>query len=319
MADQPSPADSVARHWTAWLPAAARPYAQLSRLDRPIGWQLLLLPCWMGMAIVRTQDGFWSPDQWRALFFLIGAIAMRGAGCTYNDMIDRHIDAAVERTRGRPIPSGAVSLQQALFWMLVQCGIGLWVLFQLPEPARWIALASLPLIALYPFMKRITWWPQVWLGIVFSWGALVGGATVSALHAFLPETVALYVGCVFWVIAYDTIYALQDKEDDALIGVRSTARLFGSRWRDWTMGFYAAALFFWAVALWFAGAPWPIFLALALIGGGLIWPIVQSVKDDDPASALAAFKANALIGLAVLAAFMLEPVWTTLRPILSGN
>jgi 4-hydroxybenzoate polyprenyltransferase len=318
MSQPSSPGDSIVRHWTAWLPEPVRPYAQLSRLDRPIGWQLLLLPCWMGMAIVRTQDGFWSPDQWRAFAFLIGAIAMRGAGCTYNDIVDRHIDARVARTWGRPLPSGAVKLWQAGVWLLAQCLIGLWALLMLPEFARNVALVSLPLIAIYPFMKRITWWPQAWLGIVFSWGALVGGAATTTSNWLPPESLLLYAGCISWVIAYDTIYALQDREDDALIGVRSTARLFGPRWRDWTIGFYAAALFFWAVAAYVAGAPWPVFLLLAAIGAGLIWPIVQGIRDDDPASALAAFKANALIGLAVLIAFLLEPAWRTLRPALGG-
>ena len=313
---QRRPADALAAHWTGALPTPLRAYAQLSRFDRPIGWQLLLLPCWMGIAVVRIQDGFWPEDAVHAAAFLFGAILMRGAGCTYNDIVDRDIDAKVERTRGRPLPSGRVTTTQAWIWLAAQCALALVALFLLPRFAQITAIASLPLVAIYPFMKRVTWWPQAWLGIVFSWGALVGGAATS--QSLLPETVALYAGCFFWVIAYDTIYALQDKEDDALVGVRSTARLFGARWRDWTLGFYATALFLWGVSAYLAGAPWPTFAALAIVGSVLIWPALQKPEDGKPETALAAFKANALIGLAVVIAFALEPVWLTVRPYLGG-
>jgi 4-hydroxybenzoate polyprenyltransferase len=310
------PADALAQHWTDRLPARAKPYAQLSRLDRPIGWQLLLMPCWMGLALVRTEDGFFAPDAVYALAFAAGAVAMRGAGCTYNDIVDRDIDAKVARTRARPIPSGAVSVRAAWVWLLAQCLVGLAALLALPRLAQLVALGALPLVALYPFMKRVTWWPQAWLGIVFSWGALVSGAAVAWPPTMPTESLLLYAGCIAWTIGYDTIYALQDREDDALIGVRSTARLFGARWRVWTTGFYVAALFLWGLAARWAGAPWWTIAALALVAALLIWPMLQGIDEAKPFSALRAFKRNALIGLAIACVFALEPAWRTLRPLL---
>ena len=313
----PAPADSLARHWTARLPKRARAFAQLSRLDRPIGWRLLYLPCLMGIALVRTQDGFWWSDGWNALLFLVGAIAMRGAGCTYNDIVDRDIDARVARTHGRPLPSGAVNLLEAWVWLAAQALIGFLVLLALPRFAQFTALASLPLVALYPFMKRITWWPQAFLGLVFSWGALVAGAATA--RALAPETLLLYGACFFWVMGYDTIYALQDKEDDALVGVKSTARLFGEHWRAWTIGFYLAALLLWSAAAYVAGAQWPTFLVLGALGAFVIWPELERPQETYPASALASFRANALIGAAIAGALALEPLWRTLRPFLDGR
>ncbi|MBX9747093.1 MAG: 4-hydroxybenzoate octaprenyltransferase [Hyphomonadaceae bacterium] len=313
------PADALRQHWTDRLPAAWKPFAQLSRLDRPIGWQLLLLPCWMGIAVARTGYGFFGDDLKYAALFLIGAIAMRGAGCTYNDILDRDIDAKVERTRLRPLPSGAVSLKAAWAWLLLQCLVGLGVLLALPHLAQIVALIAVPLVALYPLMKRITWWPQAWLGIVFSWGALVGGAAVAyEPDGIAYETVALYAGCIMWTIGYDTIYALQDREDDALVGVRSTARLFADKWRMWTSVFYVAALAFWTMAGAAAGAGVIVAASLSLIGVTLIWPMLQGVDDKSPETALRAFKRNALIGTAVMLAFSLEPIWRTLRPFLNG-
>ncbi len=310
------PADSLARHWTDRLPAAWSPYVQLSRLDRPIGWQLLLLPCWMGIALVRTQDGFFPEDALYAFACLIGAVAMRGAGCTYNDIVDRDIDAQVARTRARPIPAGKLSVRGAGMWLVAQCFVGLLCLLVFPAQAQLTALAAIPLVAAYPFMKRITWWPQAWLGLAFSWGALVGAMAVSRWGEFPSEMFALYAGCIAWVIAYDTIYALQDREDDALIGVRSTARLFGARWRLWTSLFYLAALFLWGVAAWLAGALWPTFVGLGLIGAFLIWPLLQHADPAKPASALTAFKQNATVGLALVIVFAIEPLTRTLRPLL---
>jgi 4-hydroxybenzoate polyprenyltransferase len=313
------PADALKQHWTEHLPRALQPYAQLSRLDRPIGWQLLLLPCLMGLAISRTGYGFFAVDLKFAAAFLIGAIAMRGAGCTYNDILDRDIDAQVARTRGRPLPSGAVGLTQAWLWLALQCLLGLAALMAFPRFAQYVALAALPLVALYPVMKRITWWPQAWLGIVFSWGALVGGAA-TAFPAHMPyENIALYAGCILWTIAYDTIYALQDREDDALVGVRSTARLFGEQWRFWTTLFYIGAVFLWAAAGALAGAPLATMIALSLIGAALIWPMLQRIRDARADSALAAFKFNALIGAAVALVFAGEPVWRTMRPFFGGG
>jgi 4-hydroxybenzoate polyprenyltransferase len=315
------PPDALKTHWTDALPRAWKPYAQLSRLDRPIGWQLLLLPCLMGLAVCRTGYGFFWEDLGYALAFLSGAIAMRGAGCTYNDILDRDIDAKVERTRLRPLPSGAVSLKAAWAWLIAQSLVGLIVLLTLPRLAQITALLALPLVALYPLMKRITWWPQAWLGIVFSWGALVGGAVVggsSIDNGGVPfEAFALYAGCICWTIGYDTIYALQDREDDALVGVRSTARLFADKWRMWTSVFYVLALAFWTTAAAVAGSGVIVAIALSIIGVSLIWPMLQSV-DESPETALAGFKRNALIGAAVLLAFSLEPIWRTVRPYLGA-
>ena len=311
------PADALKQHWTDALPRAWKPYAQLSRLDRPIGWQLLLLPCLMGIAAARTGYGFYWEDLRFALAFVLGAIAMRGAGCTYNDILDRDIDEKVERTRLRPLPSGAVKLKQAWAWLFAQCLVGLIALLMLPPLAQIVTLAAIPLVALYPLMKRITWWPQAWLGIVFSWGALVGGAASSYLRDALPiEAMLLYAGCICWTIGYDTIYALQDSEDDALVGVRSTARLFGDKWRTWTTAFYAGALALWTGAAAVGGAGLIVAGALAVIAALLIWPMLTRVDDARPETALAGFKFNAIIGLAVLLAFAVEPIWRTVRPIL---
>jgi 4-hydroxybenzoate polyprenyltransferase len=311
------PADAQPRHWSARAPAWAQPYARLSRYDRPVGWRLLLVPCLMGLALARAEEGFWwDRDALIALVFLIGAIAMRGAGCTYNDIVDRKIDAAVERTAGRPIPAGQVSVRAAWIWLVAQCAVGLAVLLTLPPAAILWALASLPLVALYPFMKRITWWPQAWLGLCFSWGALVAGAAVD--WRITPEIALLFAGCVAWVIGYDTIYALQDIEDDALIGVRSTARLFGDRWRQATLGFYMSALLLWGMAAMAAGAGWPSVIALALIGFFFVAPMLEKIDVKSPSSALAAFNANVWIGLAAAAAFALEPLWISLRPLVEG-
>jgi 4-hydroxybenzoate polyprenyltransferase len=315
------PADALKQHWTDALPAGWKPFAQLSRLDRPIGWQLLLLPCLMGLAVCRTGYGLYWADLGYAIAFLVGSVAMRGAGCAYNDILDRDIDAKVERTRLRPLPSGAVSLRAAWAWLIAQCLIGLIVLLTFPRLAQLTALLALPLVALYPLMKRITWWPQAWLGIVFSWGALVGGAVGGGLSissdAVPLEAFALYAGCICWTIGYDTIYALQDREDDALVGVRSTARLFADKWRMWTSVFYVLALALWTTAAAIAGSGLIVAVALSIIGVALIWPMLRSV-DESPETALAAFKRNALIGAAVLLAFSLEPIWRTVRPYLGA-
>jgi 4-hydroxybenzoate polyprenyltransferase len=272
----------------------------------------------MGIALARTGEAFTQTDFVYAFLFMIGAVAMRGAGCTYNDILDRDIDAKVERTRLRPLPSGAVSSKAALAWLFAQCIVGLAVLITLPRLAQYVALASLPLVALYPLMKRITWWPQAWLGIVFNWGALVAGATITHPNMIRYEDLALYAGCFFWTVAYDTIYALQDREDDALVGVKSTARLFGKYWRFITNLLYAVALFGWVSAVVLSGANWPSYLALAAIWLFLIRPMMRQIDDAKSESALTAFKMNAWIGAGVAIAFALEPLAQTLRPYLGG-
>jgi len=219
--------DASASHWVYRLPQPARAFAQLSRLDRPVGYWLLTLPGWIGLAFASLSHGFASSDiKWAALI-LIGAIAMRGAGCTYNDIVDQDLDARVERTALRPLPAGTVTTKQAWIWLFAQCAVGLIVLLYLPRLAQVISLCSIPLVAAYPFMKRITWWPQVWLGLTFNWAVLVAYAAKTGTVS--PALFALYIGLMFWTVGYDTIYACQDIEDDAMIGVKSTARRFGSR------------------------------------------------------------------------------------------
>jgi 4-hydroxybenzoate polyprenyltransferase len=272
------------------LPERARPFALLARFDRPIGWWLLYWPCAWGVLLAGGLKSDWHLLLW----LLLGAIAMRGAGCVYNDVADRDLDAQVERTRSRPLASGAVSLKAAWAWLVALSLIGLLVLLQLNFNAQLLALGSLLLVAAYPFMKRITWWPQAWLGLVFSWGALVGFVAVAG-HAHLPMFF-LYAGSICWVIGYDTIYALQDREDDALIGVRSSALRMGSRVKEGVGLFYGLAVLLWGVALSLVGG-W-IALALLPAVAHLAWQVV-TLKPDDGADALAKFRSNRLAGLLV--------------------
>lgn len=220
-------ADSSKTHWVNRAPLSLRPYLQLSRLDRPVGYWLLTLPGWIGLSFASLSYGFALSDLLWAALILIGAIAMRGAGCTYNDIVDQDLDAKVERTALRPLPAGTITTKQAWIWVFAQCFIGLIVLLCLPSLAQIIALCSIPLVAAYPFMKRITWWPQVWLGLTFNWAVLVAYAAKTG-EVSLPLLI-LYAGLIFWTIGYDTIYACQDIEDDAMIGVKSSARGFGRK------------------------------------------------------------------------------------------
>lgn len=238
--------DSDKGHWVNRSPVSVRPYLQLSRLDRPVGYWLLALPGWIGLAFATLSHGFATTDlKWAALI-LIGAIAMRGAGCTYNDIVDQDLDAQVERTALRPLPAGTVTTKQAWIWLFAQCGVGLIVLLCLPRLAQIISLCSIPLVAAYPFMKRITWWPQVWLGMTFNWAVLVAYA-VKTETVSLP-LIILYIGLIFWTIGYDTIYACQDIEDDMKIGVKSTARRFGKRVKLGVGLCYIATIFFISIA-----------------------------------------------------------------------
>jgi 4-hydroxybenzoate polyprenyltransferase len=221
--------DVETSHWVNRAPDWARPYLQLSRLDRPIGYWLLALPGWVGLAFASLSHGASMADlKWAALI-LVGAVAMRGAGCTYNDIVDQDLDAQVERTALRPLPAGRVTTRQAWIWLLAQCFIGLIVLLSFPRLAQIIALGAIPLVAAYPFMKRITWWPQLWLGATFNWAVLVAYAAKTG--EITPSILALYAGLIFWTVGYDTIYACQDIEDDAFIGIKSTARRFGKHVR----------------------------------------------------------------------------------------
>ena len=272
-----------------------RPFILLARLDRPIGWQLLFWPCAWGVALAGGVVSHFALILW----MLLGSVAMRGAGCVYNDIVDRDLDAQVERTRSRPLAAGTVSLRAAWIWLLLLCLVGLVVLLQLPLFAAMVALASLAPVAAYPFMKRITWWPQAWLGLVFSWGALVGWSAVAGELA-LP-VLLLYAGSIAWVIGYDTVYALQDREDDALIGVRSSALRMGAHVRGGVAAFYLVALALWGAALWTVRPHWLALLALLPAALHLCWQLA-TLNPDDGADALAKFRSNRFAGLLVFLA-----------------
>ncbi|MEZ5848776.1 MAG: 4-hydroxybenzoate octaprenyltransferase [Geminicoccaceae bacterium] len=280
-----------------WLPPNLRDYAVLARLDRPIGTWLLLVPCWWGMALV--QGGL---DPLTGVLFAIGAIAMRGAGCTVNDLADKKFDALVERTRNRPLAAGRIGTIEALLFIGVQSLVGLLVLLWMPRPAQLIALASIPLIVAYPFMKRITHWPQAFLGLTFNWGIFVGHAAMAGGLDWPP--LVLYAGGIAWTLGYDTIYAHQDKEDDIRVGVRSLALRLGGATRDWLWIFYGTSLAFiiWAGAL--AGLSWPFYPAMLAPAAHMVWQI-RSLSIDDRENCLRLFRANRHTGLLVLAALAL--------------
>ena len=289
----------VDRHAPAWL----RPYARLARWDRPIGWWLLLLPCWWSSALASNVAGATWPNLAHLVLFWIGAVAMRGAGCTYNDIVDRELDAGVARTRSRPIPSGQVRVRGAKIFLVLQALAGLAVLLSFNWFSVVLALCSLLVVAAYPFMKRITDWPQLVLGLAFSWGALMGWSAWFGSLALAP--VLLYAGGVLWTIGYDTIYALQDIEDDKIMGVRSTARLFGDRAPQIVGLLYAGAVLLWAGAFWSAGIGWVAWAGLALAAAHLGWQVVR-VRLDNEALALRLFKSNREAGLILFAGLVIN-------------
>jgi len=291
-------ADAPPDNWVdRYAPASVQPYLKLARLDRPIGSWLLLFPCWWSLALAELSKGRPYPNLWYMLLFLVGAFVMRGAGCTWNDIVDRNYDARVARTAKRPIPSGQVSVTQALLFGVVLSLIGLAVLVQFNTFTIWLGIASLALVAIYPFSKRFTFWPQVVLGLTFKWGALVGW---SAIYGTLePTAFVLYAGCVLWTIGYDTIYAHQDKEDDALLGLKSTALRFGEATQNWVAGFYGGAVVLWAIAGFLAGAHLIFFTALALVAIQLAWQ-VSTLNINDPANCLRRFRSNRDVGWALL-------------------
>jgi len=272
-----------------YIPEALRPYARLARLDRPIGTWLLLFPCWWGIAL--ASEGW--PDWRLVALFGLGAMVMRGAGCTFNDIVDRDFDAKVERTRVRPIPSGAVSVAGAIVFMAVQLAIGAAVLFSLNRFSIALGFAVILLIATYPFMKRITYWPQFFLGLNFNWGALMGWSAVRGDLGWAP--VLLYLGGIAWTLGYDTIYAHQDKEDDALIGVKSSALALRGMTRPFLFIFYAIAVAFWAAVGEVAALGWPYRVALILVLFQLFWQAAK-VDCDSSADCLAKFKSNRVTG-----------------------
>jgi 4-hydroxybenzoate polyprenyltransferase len=294
----PGASDIPLGNWVdRFVPAAARPYFRLARLDRPIGTWLLLIPCWWGAAL--AGDGW--PDPIMIALFAVGAIVMRGAGCVVNDMADRDFDARVARTANRPLASGAIGLKGALAFLGLLLAIGFAVLIQFNGFAIGVGIASLPLVAVYPFMKRITYWPQAWLGLTFNWGALVGWAAVTgglAAPAFI-----LYAAGFFWTLGYDTIYAHQDKEDDLLVGVKSTALRLGKATRPWLFGFFAVTIALLAAAGSAADLTWPYYAGLAVGAAHLAWQ-AATVDPDDPKDCLRKFKSNRDFALIVFVAIV---------------
>ena len=305
MSDAARVADATGNWVDTRAPSWSRPYLRLSRLDRPIGSWLLLMPCWWSAALAAGIAHDLTPLPLNIALFFVGAFVMRGAGCTWNDITDRDLDAMVERTRSRPIPAGQVSVKQAFVFLAVQALIGLAVLLQFNRFAVLTGIASLVIVAVYPFMKRITWWPQIVLGLAFSWGALMGfAATFGRIDL---TALVLYAGSIAWVIGYDTIYAHQDAEDDALIGIKSTARLFGARTHQALMVFYGLAVVLIGVALVLAGASYPAWIGLAAFAVHLCWQISR-LEIGDPALCLRIFKSNRDAGLLLFAGLLADAV-----------
>ena len=300
-----APADAHPTSWVGHMPPRLRPWLQLMRLDRPIGTWLLFWPCVFGLLLGAAADERRFLD-WRDLYYVllfgIGAIVMRGAGCTFNDIVDRDIDAAVARTRGRPIPSGAISTWQAATLLAVLCLIGLGILIQFNRFAVGLGAASLLLVAAYPFMKRITWWPQAWLGLTFNWGALLGFAVQTG--RIDQGDGILYVALIFWTLGYDTIYAHQDREDDELIGVKSTARLFGADSRKWILRFYAIAFTLILTAGFVEHTGWPFAFVMLGAGAHMLWQ-VRRLDINSTDNCLAIFRSNRETGALIALAFAL--------------
>ena len=299
MAKPSDAAQTAALSWVdRYPPARLRPYLKLWRADKPIGVWLLLWPCWWSLALAAA--GGWPEVRLLALFAL-GSLVLRGAGCTFNDIVDRDIDARVARTRDRPLASGALSLVQALAFMGLLLVIGLIVLLQLNAAAIALGAASLPLILAYPFMKRITYWPQAFLGLTFNWGALLGWTAATGSLAW--PAVALYAACIAWTLGYDTIYAHQDKEDDMLVGVKSSALRLGQRTRPVLFVFYGVAVALLGLAGALAGLAWPFYLGLAAAAAQLAWQ-AGKVDIDNPADCRAKFTSNNWLGAIIFAAIV---------------
>ena len=304
-----APVADAAGNWVDRLaPERTRPYLRLARLDRPIGSWLLLLPCWWSAGLAAVAAKATIPNPWHVVLFFVGAFAMRGAGCTWNDIVDRDIDGLVERTRSRPIPSGQVSVKAAAGFLVLQALVGLLVLLQFNLFTIGLGIASLAVVAIYPFMKRVTNWPQIVLGLAFSWGALMGWA---AWFGSLDRAALVhYAGAICWVIGYDTIYAHQDREDDALIGVKSTALLFGTYTRSMLAVFYAAAVVLIALAGYLAAASAAFVVGLLAFAGMLAWQVTR-LDIDDPALCLALFRSNRAAGLVLFAGLVLDALFRT--------
>lgn len=307
--------DASAKQWVySFLPCSLWFYAQLARWDRPIGWKLLMWPCFWS-----TTMAFFSYEQfsqsflsivgcwvWYLFLFFLGSVAMRGAGCTWNDLVDQKIDSQVERTRSRPLPTGQVSRLQAKIFILVQCLIGLGVLLQFNMFSFFLGISSLVAVALYPFMKRITYWPQFFLGIAFNWGALMGWAVVHGSLSWAP--IMLYIGSILWTIGYDTIYAHQDKEDDVIVGVRSTALLFGEVTKRALVFLYGGFVLLVGLAFYLAQVPMISFLGLFVAGIHMFLQI-KAIDIDNSSQCLELFKSNSLVGFLIFAGLVCGSIW----------
>jgi 4-hydroxybenzoate polyprenyltransferase len=304
-------ADSTGNWVDTRAPAWFRPYLRLARADRPIGGWLLLMPCWWSAGLAAIGAGHPYPNPWHVALFFIGAFVMRGAGSTWNDILDRDLDAKVARTRSRPIPSGQVSVAGAAIFLGAQALVGLAVLWQFNRFTVLIGIASLAVVAIYPLMKRVIWWPQIVLGLAFSWGALMGWAAV--FHTLEAPALLLYAGSIAWVIGYDTIYAHQDREDDALIGVKSTARLFGARTRLALLAFYALAVLLIGLAGAAADAGPVFMIGCILFGAHLGWQI-DRLDINDPDLCLRLFKSNRDAGLILFAALIADALYKSYFP-----
>jgi 4-hydroxybenzoate polyprenyltransferase len=303
MSDSAQPVADATGNWVdRHAPAKARPYLRLARLDRPIGSWLLLMPCWWSVGLTGMAQGH-SPSSWHIVLFFIGAFAMRGAGCTWNDLVDRNLDGLVERTRSRPIPSKQVTVTQATLFMLAQAIVGFLVLIQFNRFTVLTGLASLLVVVIYPFMKRITYWPQIFLGLAFSWGALMGWP--AAFGRLDAPALILYAGAISWVIGYDTIYAHQDREDDLLIGIKSTALLFGQRTATMLAIFYAVAVVLIGIAGLMAGGGWIFLVGLIAFAVQLGSQVVR-LDIDDSAHCLMLFRSNRDAGLMLFAAMLID-------------
>jgi len=299
------PGDAVATSWVDGAPRFVRPYLRLMRLDRPIGAWLLFWPCVFGLALGATATGQPYPPPLYVVLCGVGAVVMRGAGCTYNDIIDRDFDAQVERTRGRPIPSGAVSVAAAWVFAMALGLMGLCILVLFNPFAVLLGAGSLFLIAAYPFMKRITWWPQAWLGLTFNWGVLFGYAAMTGTLSV--AALLFYAGCFFWTLGYDIIYAHQDKEDDVLIGVRSAAIRLGTRSKPWLYVFYSAAFLLMIAGGLAAGLRIVFVVSMLVAGVHLLWQL-RTLDIDRPLLCLALFKSNRDTGALIAAALILGSV-----------
>jgi 4-hydroxybenzoate polyprenyltransferase len=302
--DRPGVSDAPRGNWVdRYAPAAWRPFLRLARADRPIGTWLLLFPCWWSLTLAAVSNGRPYPDLWMLVLFAVGAVVMRGAGCAYNDYVDRDYDARVQRTASRPIPSGQVTPEAALAFVVALLLVGFLVLVWFNFFTIALGICSLGLVAVYPFMKRFTYWPQAVLGLAFNWGALMGWSAVKGSLALPP--LLLYAGSVLWTIGYDTIYAHQDTEDDLMLGLKSTALTFGNDSAFWVGAFYAAALMLWIAAGFLAGTHLIFFFGVALVGLQMAWQ-VTTLNTSDPGNCLRRFRANRDVGAAIFLALVTD-------------